>query len=196
MSPTSGPPKSSISIHNLLSKNWFRAEYYFFPLVVLFYVHKDTTQFPSLGGSSASSSLQSQWGETPKPRGCNVMLCASNPLASFHDRVSRVTNRSETGDPSALKTPAQRLFIRQRGFYFERTRSLTSVPLPSNLTRLHATGRIYHRGRQPASNNFLGLPLEWREADAPLFTGPLTFFLKPSLLMPSQPRQLRHAWEK
>lgn len=119
-------PQNHLFLYTIIYlKIYLGQNIHFFPPLVLFYVHRneDTTQFPSLGGSSASSSLQSQWGGTPKPRGCNVMLCASNPLASLHDRVSRVTNRSETGDPSTLKTSPQHLFIRQRGFYFERTRS-------------------------------------------------------------------------
>lgn len=110
------------------------------------------TSFSPLGGRSAS--------ERRRP----------DPAAETW-RLFACAKKKKKSSPSTLKKT-----LREACILKNRTPSASGphACASRDFTRL---ARIYQHGEQPASDNFSDIG--WREADAPLFTGPLTFLRKP-----------------
>lgn len=120
----------------------------------------------------------------PRSHCWNVMLCSPKPSASLRGRGARV---SAPAPPFALKAHRRRdgSSFGSDAFILSETARISGL-LSSTSRKLDAPVRVYLRHRQPASDKLCGTDTEWREADAPLLSGPLTLFPEP-FLMPSRP---------
>lgn len=135
-----------------------------------------------VGGSIAPSVLVRR--DPQKPHGWNAMLCASEPFTSrwpVHPAPHRGLEPTTTAFAFRSKVfqrrhPASVLLFWSKPLIFPVFLSSN----PFQLTRLTA---FISSTRSPASQQLSHLT-EWREADAPEFSEPLTFFIAP-FLMPS-----------
>lgn len=134
-----------------------------------------------------------RWGEPPKPTG--EMWCFAPQNHSRFSMTALTVSMYQKSTHTFRFYPftlhvtreSQQRFNQQRGFYF-----LSKIWSFSGLLPCNWDNWPHLSPRQGACEQQLSQSdTEWRGADAPLFTAPLTFFLK-HFILPSQP--ICRAW--
>lgn len=134
-----------------------------------------------VGGSIAPSVLVRR--DPQNPHGWNAMLCASESRLTdrFTPPPRRAWNQPQPLSPFTVKSsnPA----IQASVLLFWSNPLIFPLFLSSNPFKLTRLAAFISSTRSPAKQQLSHLT-EWREADAPEFSEPLTFFIAP-FLMPS-----------